>query len=81
MNGKEVVIEKIHAAFQDLEFPGENFLQGSSKGAEPYEEVGPFQTWKEWTAVDAELLVFVNGRHVHHAVTRPAEGRVILSED
>jgi len=56
MNDKQTVIEKIHVAFQGLEFPGEHFLQGSFEGDEPFEEVAPFRTHKDWAAVDASLL-------------------------
>ena len=56
MNDKEKVIEKIRAAFREVEFPGEHFLQGSFEGEEPYEEIGPFRTQTDWAAVDAHLL-------------------------
>jgi uncharacterized protein DUF6714 len=56
MSDKQSVIEKIRAAFQDMEFPGEHFLQGSFEGEEPYEEVSPFRTRKDWAAVEADFL-------------------------
>lgn len=56
MSDKQAVIEKIRAAFQDLEFPGEHFLQGSFEGEEPYDEVTPFRALKEWAAVGADFL-------------------------
>jgi hypothetical protein len=39
MNDKESVIREIQAAFINNEYPGDNFLQGSSEGSEPFEEV------------------------------------------
>jgi hypothetical protein len=30
MSDKQTVIEQIRTAFQEMEFPGENFLQGKS---------------------------------------------------
>ncbi len=56
MSDKQIIIEKIRAAFQDVEFPGEHFLQGSFEGEEPYEEVTPFRAQKDWTAVEPHLL-------------------------
>lgn len=56
MSDKQAVIEKIRAAFQDTEFPGKHFLQGSFEGGEPYEEVVPFRAQKDWAAVEADFL-------------------------
>ena len=56
MNDKQTVIKKIQTAFQDLQFPGENFLQGSFEGEEPFEEVSLFQMHKNWTTVEPSLL-------------------------
>ena len=53
---KQAVIDKIRAAFAETEFPGEAFLQGSTEGDEPAEEVGPFRSQKDWQAVEAALL-------------------------
>jgi hypothetical protein len=56
MNDKTAVIEKIQVAFGGVEFPGEDFLQGSFDGDEPYEEIAPFRTQKDWTRLDAGFL-------------------------
>ncbi len=56
MNDKQTVIEKIRAAFQGLEFPGDNFLQGSFEGEEPFDEVTPFRGHEDWAAVETSLL-------------------------
>ncbi len=56
MSDKQAVIEIIRAAFQEMEFPGEGFLQGSFEGEEPYEEVVPFRSRQDWTAIEANFL-------------------------
>lgn len=56
MSDKQAVIETIHRAFEGNEFPGEEFLQGSFEGCEPYDEVGPFRDKRDWTTVEAEFL-------------------------
>lgn len=56
MNDKQTVIEKIRSAFQELTFPGENFLQGSFEGEEPFDEVAPFREFKDWATVETFFL-------------------------
>src|SRR3712207_2295809 len=56
MSRREAVIEKIHSAFEGGEYPGENFLQGSFDGCEPYEEVSPFKSKKDWRDIEADFL-------------------------
>lgn len=56
MNDKQTIIEKIRSAFQELAFPGENFLQGSFEGEEPFDEVAPFREHKDWATVEAFFL-------------------------
>ena len=56
MNDKQTVIEKIRIAFQGLEFPGENFLQGSFEGEEPFDEIAPFRDYNDWSTVGPSLL-------------------------
>jgi len=56
MSDRQIIIEKIKTVFRKTEFPGENFLQGSFDGAEPYEEIVPFRTQKNWTTLDADFL-------------------------
>jgi hypothetical protein len=56
MNDKEAVIKEIREAFGNNEYPGDNYLQGSFEGCEPYEEIEPFKGRKDWENIDAELL-------------------------
>ncbi len=56
MTDKEAVIREIRGAFGNNEFPGDNYLQGSFEGCEPYEEIEPFKGRKEWENIDSELL-------------------------
>lgn len=56
MRQRVALIEKIHSAFEGAEFPGENFLQGSFDGCEPYEEVNPFKSKKDWRDIEASFL-------------------------
>jgi hypothetical protein len=56
MSRREAVIERIYSAFEGCEFPGESFLQGSFDGCEPYEEVSPFKSKKDWREIEASFL-------------------------
>jgi hypothetical protein len=56
MGDKHVIIEKILRTFESNEFPGENFLQGSFDGSEPYDEIEPFRSKKDWRAIEASFL-------------------------
>ncbi|MGE5221456.1 MAG: DUF6714 family protein [Omnitrophica WOR_2 bacterium] len=56
MTEKDTVIAQIYAAFGENEHPGENFLQGSFEGSEPFDEVGPFRSKKDWKTIEAEFL-------------------------
>ncbi|MCP4359026.1 MAG: hypothetical protein GY796_13480 [Chloroflexi bacterium] len=56
MNDKERVIKEIQAAFGQNEYPGDNFLQGSFEGGEPYEEIEPFKGKTDWQTIDLALL-------------------------
>ena len=56
MSDRESVIEKIHSAFEGGERPPEGFLQGSFDGCEPYEEVSPFKSKRDWRGIEAEFL-------------------------
>jgi len=42
MINKSQVIEMIQTAFQNNEYPGDDYLIGSSEGSEPREEIQPF---------------------------------------
>lgn len=50
------VINQIHAAFDGNLYPGDQFLQGSFEGCEPYEEVGSFKGVTDWKALKADML-------------------------
>ena len=56
MDDKKAVIKQIYEAFGNNEYPGDNYLQGSFEGCEPYEEIEPFKDRKDWQNIDAELL-------------------------
>jgi hypothetical protein len=56
MSDKDAVIEKIRAAFGENDYPGDQYLQGSSEGCEPLEEVGPFQGRVDWQEIEPEFL-------------------------
>ena len=56
MSDKETVINHIREAFGKVEYPGDEFLQGSFDGCEPYEVVDPFKGKNDWRTVDAEFL-------------------------
>ncbi len=56
MSNHDLVIEQIRAAFSGNDYPGDQYLQGSSEGCEPFEEVGPFQGRADWQAIDAAFL-------------------------
>ena len=56
MSDKETVIQNIHEAFSETEYPGDPFLLGSREGCEPYEEVGPFEGKDDWTSLNSEFL-------------------------
>lgn len=53
---KEEVIEQIQQAFAATPYPGDQFLQGSFDGCEPYEEVSAFIGKRDWAALDPTLL-------------------------
>lgn len=56
MKRKEEVIQQIEEAFGANPYPGDNFLQGSNEGCEPYEEVRDFIGKTDWRTLDSELL-------------------------
>lgn len=53
---KENVIEIIRRAFGENAYPGDNFLQDSLEGCEPYEEVGPFKGRSDWSSIESGFL-------------------------
>src|SRR5687767_2765553 len=56
MSNREAVIARILAAFGNNTHPGGAFLQGSFDGCEPYEQVSPFATRKDWKGIEASFL-------------------------
>jgi len=56
MNNAEIVIQAMREAFGANEYPGDNFLQGSFEGSEPYTVVAPFKGRQDWQSLDAPLL-------------------------
>jgi hypothetical protein len=52
----EAVIQAILDTFGQNDYPGDDYLQGSFEGCEPYDEVGAFRGREDWTRIDAELL-------------------------
>src|SRR5262249_42899640 len=47
---------QIRQAFDANAYPGDQFLQGSFEGCEPYDEVGAFIGKADWTQLDAAML-------------------------
>ena len=56
MKSKELVIQSIERAFEKNTYPGENFLQGSFEGSEPYDEIAPFKKIDSWQSIEAKPL-------------------------
>jgi len=56
MPNKSQVIEIIQTAFENSDYPGDDYLLGSKEGSEPLEEVGPFISRKDWRSVPPAVL-------------------------
>lgn len=56
MNHSDIIIESIRHAFEQNVYPGDDYIQGSTEGSEPFEEVGPFEGKADWRALKAEFL-------------------------
>ena len=56
MDDKKAVIGQIYEAFGNNDYPGDDYLQGSFEGCEPYEEIEPFKGRQDWKNIDSELL-------------------------
>lgn len=52
----EKVIKIIYENFSETPYPGDNYLQGSAEGCEPFETVGPFQGKNDWKKIEPEFL-------------------------
>jgi hypothetical protein len=53
---KEEVIDQIREAFAATLYPGDQFLQGTFEGCEPYDEVGAFVGKTDWRQLDSKML-------------------------
>jgi len=56
MKDIEAVIKQITLEFEHNAYPGDQYLQGSFEGSEPYEEVGPFQGHSDWKLLEPGFL-------------------------
>jgi hypothetical protein len=56
MSDTQTTLQAIRDAFGSNQYPGDPYLQGSSDGCEPYEEIGPFQGKTDWQKLDAAFL-------------------------
>lgn len=56
MTDKEAIVEIIRDAFRENIYPGDDYLQGSFEGSEPYDEVGPFKGKVDWTLIASDFL-------------------------
>jgi len=50
------VIENIQSTFSNDEYPGDDYLVGSTDGSEPLEEIKPFIGRTDWTKIAPEVL-------------------------
>ena len=53
---KEEIINRIVQAFSSTLYPGDQFLQGTFEGCEPFDEVGAFVGKTEWRSLDSKML-------------------------
>lgn len=56
MERRDAIVERIRTAFRATPFPGDDCLQGSFDGTEPYDEVRHFHGRDDWTMLDAPFL-------------------------
>ena len=56
MKDKETIIDIIYETFANNDYPGDDYLLGSTEGSEPYEEIESFKAQRDWTAIESELL-------------------------
>lgn len=56
MSDRSAIIAQIREGFANVGYPGDDFLQGSFDGCEPYEVVSPFKGKNDWKSVGAEFL-------------------------
>lgn len=56
MSQRDVVLRKIRNAFSRVEYPGDDFLQGSEEGCEPFEEISAFIGKTDWNSLEPTFL-------------------------
>ena len=56
MDQNAIVIEHIQLAFGKNEYPGDQYLQGSFDGEEPFTAVNPFKGKEQWQALTPDFL-------------------------
>jgi hypothetical protein len=56
MSDNDAIIEVIGTAFGKNEYPGDDFLQGSVEGCEPFQEIGPFKGKADWRGIEPGFL-------------------------
>jgi hypothetical protein len=60
MSDMDATLAEIHRAFGSNEYPGDEYLQGSREGSEPFDQIDPFRGRHDWTTLDA---AFLDGQH------------------
>lgn len=53
---KAALSERIYQRFSGTTYPGDNYLQGSVEGCEPFDTVAPFQGKTDWKSLKPEFL-------------------------
>jgi hypothetical protein len=53
---KDSIINSIVETFSTTPYPGDQFLQGTFEGCEPFAEVGAFVGKTDWRSLDAKML-------------------------
>src|SRR5882724_138350 len=56
MSDTQTTVQAIRDVFGSNQYPGDPYLQGSSDGCEPYEQIAPFQGKTDWQKLDAAFL-------------------------
>ncbi|MFL7890665.1 MAG: DUF6714 family protein [Anaerolineales bacterium] len=56
MRKRSQILEIIHTAFENNDYPGDEYLIGSLEGGEPLDEVNPFIGQNDWRSISPGLL-------------------------
>ena len=56
MHSPEQVSQVISETFSETPYPGDRFIQGSTEGSEPFDEVVPFEGKTSWAAIEPAFL-------------------------